>query len=249
MAIVVLEHSDLDPSLRLGMALRDYGHALQVARLHRGQPVPPDLDDVHGVIAMGGAPSANDDSLPWLQREMAFLREASDAALPVIGICLGCQVLARALGGEIGPVPAPGIEVGWHEVHLTDAGRDDILHSGIGWTTTMFHWHREMVTRLPPGARLLASSAACPVQAWARGLRTYGFQHHPEIGRAAIEAWSADEPHALVEAGLDSSELAAATERHYPVFERITGRLFEQIALYLMPMERLNRGLARELQH
>jgi GMP synthase-like glutamine amidotransferase len=249
MAIVVLEHSDLDPSLRLGKTLRDYGHRLRVRRVHRGEPVPADLDDVHGVISMGGEPSSNDASLPWLAPEMAFLRAAHAAALPVVGICLGCQVLARALGGEVGPVGGPGIEIGWQPVTLTDAGRDDIVHSGIGWSTMQFHWHREMVTKLPPGARALASSKLSPVQAWSIGLRTYAFQFHPEVEPATIDAWIADDPEALAEGGITEADIRGQTQANYAAFHRITQRLFEQIALLLMPVDRINRGLVKDLMH
>ena len=251
MAILVFEHSDLSGSDRLGEILRDYGYPLHVVKLHERQPVPPDLDNVDGIISCGGPQSAYDDSVEWIAAEMELLRQAHQAELPVVGLCLGCQLLARALGGRVEPLgqDVGGIEFGWHDVTLSAAGREDIIHTGIGWTTTMFHAHRDHVSELPPGARLLASSAKCKVQAWAMGLRSYGFQYHPEVTAESIERWAKDNPSMLSESGMTLEQLREQTERHYPVFARITERLFESIALFLMPVDRRCQGLVKDLHY
>ena len=184
MAVVVIQHGPSTGAQRLGAALRDYGHRLRVISLHERDALPADLDDVDGVVITGGPQSATDDH-DWLEPEKEFLRGADAAGLPVVGICLGSQILAAALGGEVGPVE-DGIELGWHEVTLTPVGTDDAVHAGIAWRSMQFHWHRQQVTETPPGARVLASSERCPVQSWATGLRTYGFQYHPEIYRATV---------------------------------------------------------------
>ena len=93
----------------MGETLRDYGHQLRVVGLYRGESVPDDLDEVDGVVSCGGSGSAIDDTLEYLAPEMACLRAAHEAGIPILGLCLGCQILARALGGEVGPQTRPDV--------------------------------------------------------------------------------------------------------------------------------------------
>src|SRR5690242_13136135 len=134
MAILVFEHSNDSGSERLGETLRDYGARLRVLHLHEGDHVPGDLDDVDGIISCGGPQAAYDDSVPWLEAQMNLMRQAHAEEMPVLGICLGSQILARALGGKVEKNPA-GIEFGWHEVKLNPVGREDPLHAGIAWSS------------------------------------------------------------------------------------------------------------------
>lgn len=247
MAIVVLQHGESAGAGRMGTTLRDYGHRLRTVALHKGEPMPVDLDDVDGIVTTGGPQSAL-GSDPWLAPEMSFLRDADARAIPIVGLCLGCQVLAKALGGEVA-VNAGDIELGWHDVALTPSGADDVIFSGFAWSSRQFHLHRECVSRPPPGARVLAKSQRTPVQAWARGIRTYGFQFHPEVTPEVIRRWAAQEPGALSEAGVSFESLREQTDRFYPACERLTERLFESIALYLMPADRRMRGLVKDLHH
>ncbi len=247
MAIVILDHSDDAGAKRLGSTLRDYGHRLRVVALHKGEPVPGDLDDVDGVISTGGPQSALDEH-PWRDPEVDFLRAAHKQELPVVGVCLGCQLLGAALGGTVDQVEG-GIELGWQEVSLTPAGAEDPLFAGIAWRLVMPTWHREQVSRVPPGARVLARSQRCPVQAWVAGLRTYAFQFHPEADRATLDAWAAAEPEALREAGMLPATLREDTMQYYPAFERLTDRMFESMALYLLPADRRIRGVVKDLHH
>ncbi|MHC4429183.1 MAG: type 1 glutamine amidotransferase [Planctomycetota bacterium] len=247
MAIIVFEHSDQVGIGRLGEALRGYGHRLRIVRLHAGEVVPGDLDDTDGVVTCGGPQSARDDE-PWLGPQMRFLRSAHEQSLPVVGICLGSQILANAIGGEVGPLES-GLELGWVEVRLTDAGREDILHTGLPWRSFQPQWHRDQVTKLPPGGRLLAASDRCPVQAWSVGLRTYGFQYHPEIVAESLPAWVEEFPQAMEDAGITAEQLQEQTNEHYPAFHRVSERLFESISLFLMPADRRNRGLVKDLHH
>ncbi len=247
MAIVILQHGTSTGALRLGTTLRDYGHRLRVVDLHAGEPVPRDLDDTDGIIATGGPMSANADS-PWIEQELELLARADEASLPVIGLCLGSQVLARALGGEVAPMDG-GMELGWHEVVLTPAGAEDPLHAGIAWTSMQFHWHSDHVSVAPDGARVLAKSAGCPIQVWARGLRTYGFQYHPEVYADTAETWAVEHPEDLDTAGVTLDDLRAKTATHFDAFERLSRRLFESIALMLVPADKRHQGLVKDLHH
>ena len=248
MSILVFEHSNDTGSERLGETLRDYGHRLRFIRVHEGDEVPPDLDDVDGIISCGGPQSAYDDSHEWLEPQMSLMRQANEIGMPIVGICLGSQILGRALGGKVEMLPG-GIEFGWHEVKLNPVGREDPVHAGIAWESMQFHHHRDYVSQLPPGARLLSSSAQCKSQAWAMGLRTYAFQYHPEVTIETIERWAADEPEALREANITLDRLREETEEHFPAFLRLSQRLFESIALFLMPVDRRYRGLVKDLHH
>jgi GMP synthase (glutamine-hydrolysing) len=248
MSILVFEHSDSSGSERLGEALRDYGHRLRILRLDEGDHVPPDLDDVDGIISCGGPQSAYDDAIAWLEPQIELMRQAHELQLPIVGLCLGSQILGRALGGTV-EKHAGGIEFGWHEVKLTPVGREDAIHTGIAWSSTQMHHHRDHVSQLPPGARLLSSSAKCKVQAWVVGLRSYGFQYHPEVTIETIERWAREEPEALRESGLTIEQLRAQTQKHYAAFARLSQRLFESIALFLMPVDRRSRGLVKDLHY
>jgi GMP synthase (glutamine-hydrolysing) len=248
MSILIFEHTDTCGAERLATTLRDYGHRLRMLRLHDGDAVPFDLDGVDGIITCGGPQSANDDSVSWLAPQMDLLKSAHANELPIVGLCLGSQILARTFGGSVEKNPA-GLEFGWHEVKLSPAGREDALHAGLGWQMMQFHHHREHVAQLPSGARLLAGSAKTKVQAWALGLRTYAFQYHPEVTLATIENWAKDEPEVFAEIGSTPERLREENRQHFAAFERITQRLFESIALFLMPVDRRQRGLVKDLHY
>ena len=248
MATLVIEHSDTTGSDRLGEILRDHGHPLKVVQVHRGEALPPDLDDIDSIVACGGPQSPLDDNLPWIDQEIELLRMAHETDRSIVGLCLGCQLLARALGGEVSPLEN-GIEWGWHEVSLTPVGREDPVYSGIAWKSMQLHAHRFHVSQPPAGARVLARSEITPVQAWASGLRTYGFQYHPESYRSTIEAWMAQDPQDVQEVGLTPDEVRQRTDEHFPAFERLAERLFRQVALILMPVDRRFAGLAKDLYH
>jgi GMP synthase-like glutamine amidotransferase len=248
MSILVFEHSDSSGVGRLGRTLRDCGHRLRILRLHDGDQVPGDLDDVDGIVSCGGPQAAYDDSVAWLEPQMQRMREANAVGMPIIGLCLGSQILARALGGKVERNPA-GIELGFTEVKLNPVGREDPMHAGIAWNSMMIQHHRDHVSQLPAGARLLASSARCKTQAWALGLRTYGFQYHPEADADTLERWAADEPAALAEASLTIDQVREQATRHYAAFERLTNRLFESMALYLMPVDRRYQGQIKDLHY
>ncbi|MFT3683695.1 MAG: type 1 glutamine amidotransferase [Phycisphaerales bacterium] len=241
MAIVVLQHAESDGIGRLGPVLRDQGHALDIRRLdltpqQGGRPVPPDYDNVSGVISLGGPMNVGDAGVPWMETELAYLKGAHERGLPLVGICLGCQLVAKALGGEVGPMDAPG-EFGFGEVNITVPGQTETLMAGIQWTSRQWQAHGQEVKKLPDGAGLLASSKACKVQAWKLGLRTYGFQYHFESDRADIDSFLADawSRQLMEKLGLSAGDVARQADEHYPTFERLGLRLAGNIATYLFP--------------
>lgn len=248
MATLVLEHSDLARSARLGAALRDHGHRLDIRRLHRGERVPADLDGIDGIVVMGGGFDPVDDTQPWMGAELALLKAAHEAQTPILGICLGCQLLARALGGSVERLEG-GIEFGWHEVALTPVGREDPLLQGIPWRSMQIHHHAWHVTKLPEGAKPLARSARTPIQAWTCGVRTWGIQYHPEASAETIRRWMDEEPQVLAESGQARDAVEAASAAHDVDHARLADRLFERVALLQMPLDRRFAGIAKALHH
>lgn len=246
MAIVVFEHSEHFGAGIVARVMRRFGHVLRVVRPFAGEAIPPDLDDVHGVISCGG-PQAAYGTEPWLSAEMNFLRAAHEERVPVLGLCLGAQLLAKALGGEVQRSPEP--EIGWHEVALSPVGREEPLLAGVPWRSMQLHWHHDQITRLPAGARVLASSARTKVQAFGAGVFSVGFQYHFEWDRELIGREMAISSAELSQAGVDPQSLREATSRHIEASERLAERVAERIAICLMGVDRQNRGSLRQLQH
>ena len=138
------------------------------------------------IMVFGGAMHPDQDAEhPWLAEEADFIREAIDCEVPLLGVCLGAQLIARAVGANVGP--APRGEVGWHEVRLNAEGCDDPLLGVLPARIDAFQWHY-YTFELPPGAELLAESDAAP-QAYRLGERTWGVQFHPEVTRHMLDYW------------------------------------------------------------
>ncbi|MBX3359227.1 MAG: type 1 glutamine amidotransferase [Phycisphaeraceae bacterium] len=234
MAIIVFQHGGraVGPG-RLGLTLRDHGFRLDVRTPHiAGAPgVPADLDNVEGVVVLGGEQNVTDIAdLPWMQAEADFIRSAHARQLPVLGICLGHQLIAHALGGTVAPAATP--EWGFTNVTVQQPGQTETMLAGVPWDAMMFQAHNQEVATAPPGATVLASSAACKVQVFKAGLRTYGFQHHFECDRPMIEVFMKGAP------GGPPADLSSQLDARYDVFARIAERLCINIAAYVFPLSR-----------
>jgi GMP synthase (glutamine-hydrolysing) len=249
MAIIVFQHSESTGPGRLGMTLRELGFKLDIRRpdlptshpanrLASGQSViPADYDNVHGVIAMGG-PQNIGEPHPWLEAEAAYIRGAHQREIPVIGICLGAQLIAHALGGKVSPLPDNAYEVGILPVSLNPAGQTETIFAGIPWEHPQFHHHGFHVEQLPPGAMLLASSKRTKVQAFKVGVRTYGFQYHPECDRGMIDAILKGEESCCTRGQTTMSDVLAQTDAQYAAYARASDRLCVNLATYLFPLNR-----------
>jgi GMP synthase (glutamine-hydrolysing) len=135
---------------------------------------------------MGGPQSAN-DSNPGLVAEMRLIGEAVEKGRPVLGVCLGSQLIAKTLGARVYKNSVP--EIGWAPIYFTEAGKQDPLFGGFTSPTTFFHWHGETFD-IPPGAEWLAYSDHCRHQAFRYGKNVYGVQFHPEIESGMILDWT-----------------------------------------------------------
>ncbi len=239
MAIIVFQHHDIGVPGRLGVTLRDHAHRLDIRMLHEGDSVPPDFDNVSGVISLGGPQSVGDpeDKAPWMARELEFLREAHERSIPVVGVCLGAQLVAAALGGEVSPMDQP--EIGFHSVKLGPTGQTETLLAGISWDSMQFCHHGQEITKLPEGAVPLASSKRCKVQAFKVGMRTYGFQYHFEADQPIIRKLVNSARDDLHRAGYTEDEIDQQVENQYAAFARLADRLCVNIAANLLPTGRL----------
>lgn len=171
--------------------LDSIGKAYFIHHPYLGDPLP-ELRDISSVIVLGGAMGANDDlQHPFLKQLKSFIRKVVDQQIPYLGICLGGQLLAAACGGRV--ESERWEELGTLAVNMTAEGKTDPLLHGISETFATFQWHHDSFD-LPPGAVLLASSPACPNQAFRIGDRAWGTQFHPEVTEAIIRDWCAWDP-------------------------------------------------------
>ncbi|MBT4584219.1 MAG: type 1 glutamine amidotransferase [Phycisphaerae bacterium] len=233
MAILIIEHSERTGSDRLGMHLRNGGHLLKVVRVHLGEKLPSDLHGLDGIVSCGG-PQAPDCDEPWVEQELTLLRAADEADLPILGICLGCQLLARALGGTLSHLSKP--ELGWFNITLSPIGREHPLLAGQPWCGPQFHWHHWQVETLPEGATVLASNENCNIQAWMKGVNTFAVQFHPECERGTVTDWINDDLRTLHEYSIDSQTIESDSDRFFPDYVRLTERFFDAVSQILMPM-------------
>jgi GMP synthase (glutamine-hydrolysing) len=160
------------------------GHHTTCTKFFEANPALPALADIDWLIVMGGAMGVYDhDKFPWLQDEWAYIRDAIDAGKTVLGICLGSQLIAHALGSKVFPGPAK--EIGWLPVTKTAAGKVSPLFEVMPDPFTVFQWHGDTFD-LPPGATLLASSSAVAHQAFSYGDRVLALQFHLEATERGV---------------------------------------------------------------
>jgi GMP synthase-like glutamine amidotransferase len=205
--VLAIQNDPTDPPLLVGEWLAEDGVRVLVVEAYAGADVPTEVPDgVHGVLAMGGAMGANDDeAAPWLPAERALLADAVAEGVPVLGLCLGGQLLAAATGGrvELGPTQ----EIGLVDVQRTVEGViDPVIGQAVparGVDIPAAQWHQDHITELPDGAVLLLTNSACRVQAFRLGDAAYGLQLHPELDGAIFRSWADYGDEALERSGVD----------------------------------------------
>ena len=185
MRVVAFRHSSVDGLGWIARALQAHGFHYEYADPFVSPIAVSGILDADAFIFLGGSMSANDDQ-PAIHREVEYIRDAIRLRKPVLGVCLGAQLIAKALGARV--YPNSEKEIGWAPVEFTDASQGDPLFSGVSGSEVVFHWHGETF-ELPGGAELLASSPACRHQAFRHGDRIYGLQFHLEVTPAMIAQW------------------------------------------------------------
>ena len=200
--ILVFQHVPYEPLGTLDPLLKEAGFRIRYVNFGRDPHQRPSLDRYEALIVLGGPMNAHQiDTYPNLATEVDVIREAVDAGMSVLGICLGAQLLAKALGGRVSRNDER--EIGWYDVELTDAGRTDPVISSFASTQTVFQWHEDGIS-LPANVENLATSPASRVQAFRYGEHAYGFQFHLEVDASLVERWltvPANQPMLAAEAG------------------------------------------------
>ena len=225
--VLVLGHPDSrDPGLVAERA-GDAGVDLDVWIAAEADAPPRELSGYDGVVVLGGGINVKDaPDTPWLRDEIALIGDAVAREMPVLGICLGHQLLAAATGGEVARSPEP--EVGWYEVEVTPEGRDDALFGALPERFTAYQWH-SYIAHPPEGAAVLARNATC-LQGYRLGERAWGVQFHPEVTERVLATWIpayATDPDAARTGG-DPDRALAEAPRRLPAWNAVGRLLFDR---------------------
>ena len=229
MHILVLQHAPVEHPGIFRRFLEEDGHSWDTVELDQGGQLPS-LDGYDALWVLGGPMDVwQEDEHPWLKDEKAFIQEAVEQrGMSYLGLCLGHQLLAEALGGSVGPAGTP--EIGVMDVQMTEMGATGIFMDDLPDRFPCLQWHSAEVTKLPQGAEVLATSPDCAVQAMTWGPRAYSVQFHVEIepdtvaNWAKIPAYSAALEKAMGPGAVD--RLAADCDRHMGEFNRLAERLY-----------------------
>ena len=170
--------------------LAGLGRPSRVMRANKGEPFPQDVESLGGVVSFGGPQSANDDHIDYVRAELDWMTRVMAAGVPLLGICLGGQMVARTLGATVGPDPDGLYEFGYYPIEPVDGAVEDLALDG---TLNVAHRHGEAFT-LPAGARRLARRDVFENQAFRYGATTWGVQFHPEVNDAVLGRWLNQEP-------------------------------------------------------
>ncbi len=224
--VAVFRFSDTEGPGHFATFLHARGVPWKLVKLDEGEAVSPSSAPFAGLAFMGGPMSANDD-LPWTRPVLELMRDALSREVPVIGHCLGGQMLARAAGGEVSANPVK--EIGWNAVRVEDTPLARRWFGDDLKEFTTFQWHGETFT-IPPGGERILTGRHCPNQAYVLGDRHLGLQCHVEMTPEMIASWIAS--------GRDEVEANLASPAVQPI-ERITGEMRERLPLLSAYADRL----------
>jgi len=200
-----------EPPGTVADALDDRGVSHRTVKIFRDDPVPDTLD-ADGLVVMGGPMGVNDiDDRPHLSREINLIEQALREEMPLLGVCLGSQLLAHVLGADVRPGPQK--EIGWGEVTLSGAAADDPLFRDVDAPFTAFHWHGD-VFALPDGASSLARTTQTEHQAFRYGDTAYGLLFHLEVTPKTVAWMTTAFQDELAEEGLDGNAMRRAAMTH-----------------------------------
>jgi GMP synthase-like glutamine amidotransferase len=186
MNVLIIKHIEVEGPGSIEYCLRQEKISYQILNLKPGIPLPR-LDDLTHIVLLGGPMNVyEEDRYPFLREEDLFIKEAIQRGKSILGICLGAQLIAKALGANV--FKAPVKEIGWYDVSLTRIGSIDPLFSKLPKTFSVFQWHEDTF-EIPHSAILIATSSLIPYQAFRYGDNAYGLQFHLEVTQEMIRRW------------------------------------------------------------
>ncbi|MDX1561294.1 MAG: gamma-glutamyl-gamma-aminobutyrate hydrolase family protein [Gammaproteobacteria bacterium] len=243
--LLVFQHVPLEPLGTLNAQFKQAGFRIRYVNFDRQPDARVDVSRYHGLVVLGGPMAANQtDRHPHLGYECEVIDRAVDLGLPVLGICLGAQLIAVTFGGKCLRQAAP--EYGWVGVEPTELGRQDPLVRHFGASEPIFQWHSDTFT-LPRTAVHLAKSDTCAYQAFSLGDHVYGFQFHLEADRGLISRWLKAPQHSgeLAEHKLDYRQTMSACDRLLPrateLGEAVFGEFIERFYAFRRRRAHLSR--------
>lgn len=241
--ILVFQHIAAEPLGTLDALIRARGHRIRFHNFERHPDAEPSIDRYRGLIVLGGPMNVEDQQRrPHLKTELQAIESALRQQKPVLGICLGAQLLAHVLGAAVRRHAQH--EIGWYDLLLTEAGRRDPVLAVLGARAPVFQWHSRTYD-LPAGATQLARTDTCEQQAFRWGASAYGLQFHLEADAALIDRWLGlpvyrDEL-AKAALGRDEHAIRAATAAHIAATQRLADAAFNN---FLDLIGRPNRRIA-----
>ncbi len=224
--LLVFQHVAAEPLGTLDRLIRRRGHRIRFVNFEREPDADPDVDSYRGLIVLGGPMNVRDHSRrAHLLVEMRAIERMLHQGKPVLGICLGAQLLAHVLGAPVERNPVP--EIGWYPLHITPHGRSDAVLAPLGEVSPVFQWHACRF-EIPREAIHLASTETCAPQAFRHGEAAYGFQFHLEMNPALIERWLRTPAYRdeLLAQGGCADAIRAATSRHIDGMQRQAEAVF-----------------------
>jgi GMP synthase-like glutamine amidotransferase len=239
MRACVVQHIAVEGPGTLAPFLTQGGWQFETIALHDGAAVPTQPENFQAIIVMGGPMGVYDEAAyPFLRAEHHFLQEAIAAEVPILGICLGSQLLAKALGARV--YRNPHKEIGWYTVDLTSEGRCDPLFAGVTTPLRVFQWHGDAF-ELPDGATPLATSALCPLQAFRYGAGVYGLLFHLELTPAIIHSWlnAFQEELCAVPGQIDAAQIMAAMPHYLTAYQHTRTQVFTNLLRCFQPPQRV----------
>jgi GMP synthase (glutamine-hydrolysing) len=245
-AVCVLQHVACESPGLIAEVLRGRGFRLQCVRPYKAERVPRSLEAHAGLVVMGGPMGLHEqEEYPFLRQEMRLIEQALEDRKPILGICLGSQLLAAVLGSVV--TRGVQTEIGWHPVTLTQPAGQDRLWRGLQPSFIAYHWHGD-VFELPRGAVSLAWSQLTDCQAFRFGPSAYGFLFHVEVTQPVIGRMTRAFRRELQAARVEVREILAGAARHLPQLHEIGRTVFQRWADLLLGENRAGSAPAAAME-